>query len=283
MPDTSAIQTDIFHKIETGELNLPSLPDIALRVRKAIQNEDYTTVDIARIVQSDIPLTARLIQIANSPLYRGVVPVEHCHQAISRLGLKVTRNLVTSFTLRRTFNAKNEGIRKKIENVWKHSVKVAAIGFTLARVSPKLDPDRAMLAGLLHDIGVLPVYTFVEQYPSVVNNDTEVSEIAQSIRAQLGEMILRHWRFEDAFVDVARDAENWFREGGEQPDYADVIIIAQLHAMHSETTVAADLPAINEVPAFKKFPVFKFGENASIELMHEAQEEMQELQRLLIG
>lgn len=92
--DIEDIKIQLLDELNSGKLVLPGLSDIALRVRKIISSDDADVASVAKVIQSDIPLTARLIQVANSPLYRGVVKVDTCHNAISRLGLDVTRDLV---------------------------------------------------------------------------------------------------------------------------------------------------------------------------------------------
>lgn len=259
---------------------MPGLPDIALRVRKAISREDADVNVITRLVQTDIPLTARLIQIANSPLYRGVQPVEDCQKAITRLGLDVTKNLVTSFALRRAFTAKTAKSRKRVEKVWKHSVQVAAIAFILSRITPRLNPDHAMLAALIHDVGVLPLLAWLENRPELICDEAQVDQLVAGLRVSLGRLVLEHWRFDPEMLDVINAAEDWFRDPAELPDYGDVVLVSQIHAAFGKPEGKV-LPSMDQLPAMKKFPVFKLGPAASMELLAEAQEEMKELQKLL--
>lgn len=280
--EPDVIEQDILERISSNKIVLPGLPDIAVRVRQAIQHDDISTADIARVIQTDIPLTARLVQIANSPLYSGVTPVDNCNQAVSRLGLNVTRNLVTSFALRRVFSAKDSLTHQRMATLWKHSVKVAALAFTLSRITPGLDQERAMLAGLVHDIGNLPLLAYCAIEPELLRHPSVYTELESRLRGRLGMHILKSWRFEDEFVAVANEAENWLRVGGEKPDYVDVILIAQVHADFGEHRLK-NVPELARLPAFPKFPIFKFGADASTELLHEAQDEIAELYQLLVG
>jgi HD-like signal output (HDOD) protein len=68
-----------------GELKTPSFPDVALKMRKAIQ-QDCEIADIVKIVNLDPVVSAKLIQIVNSPVYRSVNPISNCLNAINRLG-----------------------------------------------------------------------------------------------------------------------------------------------------------------------------------------------------
>ncbi len=281
MVSHNQVFNDIKWLLDEGKLQLPALPDIALRVKKAIDEQDLEIDDIAKIIQSDIPLAGRIIQIANSPMYRGGRSVQHCSDAISRIGLNVTRNLVTSFALKRLFTAKNSKIRRQTESVWNHSVKVAAISFVLARISLGFDPDRAMLAGIVHDIGVLPFLAYMENHADQLGVDENTqTELLAQLRGPLGELILLDWGIDDAFLMVAREAEQWQRNPSPEPDLCDIVLIAQIHASFSDKNIK-DRPVLDQVPAFKKFPVFSLGPSSSIELLEEASDEIAQIKRIL--
>lgn len=278
--DAERIAQEIEIAVKSGQQQLPGLPDIAVRVRNAISKEEADVQTIAKLVQSDIPLTARLIQIANSPLYRGVMPVEDCLKAITRLGLDVTKNLVTSFALRRAFSARNSRTRKRVEQVWKHSVQVAAIAFILGRITPRLNPDHGMLAALIHDVGVLPLYVYAENHKELLNDSEALDSLEKELRTRLGKMVLAHWRFDKEFLEIIDAAEDWLRDPSPEADYGDVVLISQVHAAFGKPEGEL-MPPLDQIPAHSKFPVFKLGPAASMELLSEAQDEMKELQKLL--
>lgn len=263
------------------ELELPGMPDIAQRVQRAIKNPDYSTADIAKIVQTDIPLSGRIIQVANSPLYKGAMPVENCQAAVTRLGMKVMKNLVTSFALKRLYTAKTSLVRKKMDRLWKHSVKVGAIAFTLARITPGFDPERAMLAGLVHDIGELLILQFSEKQAPLKENPELLQHFIRTFKYKLGAVILKQWRFEKDIIDVSLNSEDWQRNPSEKPDYADVILVAHVQERLLSKTLPKGVEAFSELPVYKKFPVFTLGADAHRELLSESQDEIAELQRLL--
>jgi len=264
-----------------GKLQLPGLPDIAERVQRAINKEDYNTADIAKIIQTDIPLSGRIIQVANSPLYKGVMPVEHCQAAVTRLGMKVTRSLVTSFAVRRLYTAKKAHTRKQMEALWKHSVKISAIAFTLARITPGFDPERAMLAGLVHGIGELLILQFAEGQKSLLDDKKLLKTFLETFKFKLGAVVLKQWRFEKDLINVVLNSEDWFRDADEKPDYADVIIVAHIQEKLINNRLPIGVKDFSQLPVYEKFPIFKLGTDAHKELLSESQDEIAELQRLL--
>jgi len=280
LAELDALKEEISTLMKAGKLKLPGLPDIAVRVRQVINRADYSTAELARVIQSDIPLTARLIQVANCPLYKSSMPVEHVHAAINRLGTKVVKSLVTSFALRRVYAAKSKVTTQLAERSWKHSLQVATIAFALARVTPKLDPEHVMLAALVHDIGILPVLAYVETHAVLQSDETKISQLVSHCRVELGVEVLRMWRFDDDVFDVVRYAECWDYEHSGIANDADAVIIAQLLALKL-VGEANGLPEPETLPAHRKFPMFKLGRAAYLELISEAKDEMAELTRLL--
>lgn len=271
---------DIRRLIETGDIDVPALPDIVLRVREAVGDPGRSVSDIGRLIQADFPLAGRLVQVANSPLYSSRRPVDHLHGAVMRLGATTTRNLVESFALRRVFFSPDPLLRVRVEEIWRHSVQIGVIAFTLARITPGLDADRALLAGLVHDIGELALLRMTELYPVLRADSTRLEQVILAMRGEVGAYVLEQWRVGPELVTVATEGESWYRDSQPGPDYCDVIVIAHIHAGLS---AQAQLPVLDfpNLPAFKKFPILRFGASSSVELLNEAQQEMLELQRLL--
>ncbi|MDH5300431.1 MAG: HDOD domain-containing protein [Gammaproteobacteria bacterium] len=278
--ELDTLREEISERMRAGQLKLPGLPDIAIRVRQVIDRTNYSTAELARVIQSDIPLTARLIQVANCPLYKSAQPVEHVHAAINRLGANVVKSLVTSFALRRVYAAKSKVTNRLAERSWKHSLQVATLAFALARVTPRLDPEHVMLAALVHDIGLLPVLAYAETDTTLQQAESRLQEVVDHCRVQLGVDVLKMWRFDDEFADVVRNAENWNYDHPGVANNSDVVIIAQLLASKLAGE-GQDLPEPESLPAHGKFPLFKLGRAAYLELIAEAKDEMAELTRLL--
>lgn len=282
MSDNSKqIFESIKRELLEGKIKLPGLPDIARRVQLAINNKDYGASEIAKIIQTDIPLSGRIIQVANSPLYKGVTPVENSQSAVTRLGMKVVKNLVTSFSVRRLYSGKSSLARSKVERLWKHSVKIGAISFTLARVTPGFDPERAMLAGLVHGIGELLILNYAEKNTNLLKDEALYKDVIKRYQHKLGAVILKQWRFDQALIQVALSSEDWFRDPSVKPDYADVILVSHLEELRIRNKMPEGVIDHANLPVYRKFPVFKLGDSAHKELLMEAQDEIGELQRLL--
>ena len=280
MDDCQALISKIKAEHEAGRLVLPSLPEIVVRVRQAVNDDDVNLGKIVKLIQVDPSLTARLVQIANSPLYRSRQPVENCLMAVNRLGLTTTRDLVTCLVLNNVFNAENKMLRSKLQKLWQHSCHVAAIASTIATVTPNLHEDTALLAGLLHDIGVLPILHYAAEVPEIFNSEEKLAFVINELRASLGQEILQKWNFDPILSAVSVEAENWLRNNEGNADYVDVVIVAQIHSYFGKES-NLDLPPLLTTPAFKKLGLSKLGPDASMEVLFEAEQGIRNIMSML--
>ena len=263
-----------------NQIMLPELPEVVMRIREAIRGEDFNLQQIAKVIQMDPVTTARLIQIANSPLHRGASPIEDCRSAISRLGLATTQEIVTCLAMQNVFADVSKKIQQQVRQVWDHSCMVAAFSYVIARVTPGLSEDKAMLAGLIHDIGVLPVLYYASDFPQLLKQPEMLQEVINRMRGTLGKAILKKWKFDEDLVAVPENAENWLRQHENRFDYSDVVILAQLHSFFGKPA-AKNLPALPEVPAFQRHGLYQLGPDASLELIDEAQQEIASIVHML--
>lgn len=230
MDSEQIFANELMDELVSGQLQLPTLPEVALRVRDAVEDENANASQIAEIIAQDAALSARLIQIANSPLYRGRQEIDRLSLVIARLGSKLVRNLVTSQVMKQMFQATHDVIDQRLRAVWEHSVQVAAIARALAGHCPGILPDQAMLAGLLHDIGALPILFRAEQRPELLGNSATLDTLIAHLHTRIGGAILSHWRFTDSLIEVAALHEDLDRSHTGEPDLVDIVQVANLQS-----------------------------------------------------
>lgn len=264
------------------KLPLPTIPDASMKIRRAINDEKANNMKIARVVQTDPTITARLIQVSNSPFYRGRKTIESCPEALTRLGLKVAQNLITSFSLKTVFKARNRLIRNRMIELWQHSSYVAAICAVLAHKTPGFDPDRAMLAGLVHDIGSVPILTLADRFPELSDDPLPLDRAIEDFRGHVGALIMRKWNFPKDFEEVVLNAENWYRNESKTPDYTDLVIVSQLHSLVGNIGIHR-YPKMHTLPAYTKLVTGKLDADLSMNILETAKEEIWEIQKLLIN
>ncbi|MFC1602814.1 HDOD domain-containing protein [Pseudomonadota bacterium] len=273
---------DFFCKLQDGHFDIPCMPDIAIRISKAVNNPNTTSTDIARIIQMDPALAARIIHVVNSPLYASRHRIDNCPDAVTRLGRATTRSLVLSFILKNLFRTKHTILRDRMSELWAHSRKVAAVCHVLARLGSKLDPDRAMLAGLIHDIGAVPILSAAKDYPNLIDNPELLDKTVNRLQAQVGALVLQEWNFMDELTDVALQAENWIRDESDTIDYIDLVVLGQLHA-YIGTPHMQKLPRIDLVPAFHKLGNGKLTPQQSLRIIEKSKSDIQAVEQILDG
>jgi len=276
------IYWQLHEQIEAGRLQLPSLPDIALRIAKTVNNPTTDSADIARVIQADPGVAARLISVVNSAAYRGRAPIDNLQDAVTRLGHDVTHNLVISFALGSLFRSRSPLLQRKMAALWSHACHVAPICHELARVTPGLDPDKALLCGLVHDIGALPVINAARSHPAIGTDPELLERLLRRLKGELGGLVLRKWQFGEDFVQAALHAEDWMQDIDDRPDYVDLLLVAQLHAAIGRPEMA-QLPRIDLLPAFHKLALGRLTPRHSIGILENSRAQIEALRGLLLA
>ena len=242
------ILNELIDELEHDKLVLPSLPEVALKVRDTVEDENAGTKDIAKVIATDAALSARLIQVANSPLLRGAKHIDSVDMAVTRMGRTIVKNCVNSLIVQQMFQPTTEVTDKLFREFWEHSTEVAAISQALAGFA-RQKPDQAMLAGLVHDIGALPIIKRAEDVPELLDNEAMLREIILEIHTRIGTALLTKWDFPAEIIAVAREHEDLKRDKSGAPDLVDVVIAANLQSYFGKNHPHAKV-SWSTVPAF---------------------------------
>jgi putative nucleotidyltransferase with HDIG domain len=267
---------EILADLRSNRLKLPTLPQVAIKISDIINDPNATTKNVARVISADAALSARMIQVANSPMVRAISPVDNVQMAITRMGMSMLRNVVTSFLVQQLFHSKHQRLRQQVAELWNHSVRVAAISHVLAERYSRIKPDEAMLAGLIHDIGKLPIIAKADDLPALADNEKIMDELSHRLHAKLGKIIVDTWGFAPAVVTAVAEHEN-LQRNSESLDLADIITVANLlsYAGKEHRLTKTDWTT---VPAFEKLGL---SPEDSIATLNEARGEISEIIGLL--
>ncbi len=270
----SAFFNEFCNAYKKDELRVPSLPDVALRLRSALQKE-IAIADAVKIINLDPVIASKLIQVVNSPLYRSVNPTASCFDAVIRLGLKTSQNLVTSLSLSNLFISTNKQLHKKIQTVWKQSIQVASLSYVLAIISHRLNADEALLAGLIHLIGALPVITFAESLDKNTYTESELDQTIAVLQSSLGSSILKKWRFPVNLQHIPVQVSNWYYDNGKTLQLNDLVLLAKFHSLLG-TVHMQKLPPLNTLPSFHKFGDTALTPDMSLQALQDAKQQIAE-------
>lgn len=247
------IATQIIEAIDKDELVLPTLPEVALSVREVADDPEASITDLSRVISQDAALSARIIKVANSPLFRAPREIEDLNMALSRLGMQYTSNLAIGLAMEQMFQATNDFVDKKLREVWARSGEIAGICHMLCKHRTKLRPDQAALSGLVHQIGVLPILAFAEDNQELLQNKAALEKIIEAIHPHIGIKILTSWEFHSDMRQVPKDCFRFTRQAP-QADYADIVTIAMLQSYIADGSKYTDTD-LTQVTAFARLGI----------------------------
>lgn len=222
--------TELVQDLNSGKLSLPILPEVAINVRNIVNNPNASAGDMANIIVTDAALSANLIKVANSPLFRGQQEIESVQMAVARLGVNLIRNLVTSLMMKQLFNAKSPILANKVRELWECNMQIAATSHVLGSICSTVPSDEAMLAGLIHNIGALPIMMRADDNPDLLENIDVLDNLLEKLSSRLGKMILEAWHFPQSLIDVAAEYQDLSRDKKPNADMVDVVQVALLQS-----------------------------------------------------
>lgn len=233
-----SIVNEIRDAIKANRLDLPTLPETAIKIQDLIDDPNVSANKLVNLLSSDPVISMHIIRAANSAALSNGQPARELRAAISRLGYRMLRSLVMNITMTKLFQARSPLIDRQLKELWKHSREVAANSYVLAQQQKHLKPEQALLAGLIHDIGSLPLYLYADRHHSRLDPKT-LEELIHKFSVTIGTRLLQNWNFPDELVDVVAGHENLQRNNSSNlPDYVDVVTMANLQIAGTAKFVA---------------------------------------------
>ena len=260
-------------ELSTKSLVFPTSVNITMRIRSALNDPNATTDKVAHIVGAEPVLSAQLLRLANSAVMNlGGKPVTDLHSAIPRLGYALVRNVAISVGMRQLTQATPQGSKDpRTEELWQHCILVAALSYVLAKKLTRLNPDEAMLAGLLHDIGAFYILTRAKNYPDLFTDEVALEDLIYQWHTEISQAILQSWEIPEEIAAAARDHELFDRVHYGPADLTDLVMVANVLANQS-TPGAPDAMDWQSAPS--AFARLKLDADTCATVMRESAEEI---------
>lgn len=278
--DIDPLLLKIEDDLNQNKLIIPSLPDVAIKVGLALKKEDSNATTMAQLIAVDPAITLKLLKVANSALYAGKAEINSLAQAIARIGMEKTHKLVIVFALRDLFRCKNKQLNRRMEALWAHSRKIAAVCQVLSNDIEYLNPDIALLSGLLHDVGVLAILAYAQTTPQIINNDLALDTTINKLRGKVSRAILESWQLPHNLGFIAEHADTWDYEHDGDADYLDTVIVAQLFSFPHDAK-PENAPNVENTPAYLKLHLNDEEEDSGLVVLMDADAEIAEIEDLL--
>lgn len=284
----------LVQEAQLGELVFAASVATSLKVQEAIDVADCSLEHATKIILNEPLLAAKVVAVANSAAYaRSGGEINNVRAAISRLGFNTLRALVASLVMKQIAGAsKNITIRAKINQLWEHSAQVAALAQVVARRITNVDPDTAMFAGIIHEVGGFYLLSRAEEFPCLIEpddlsansadeSDDEMSEATPHIDAMeviIGRAVLANLKLPGE-VNSAVEAL-WYGLRAMPPEtLGDTLLLAN---ELSRTVSPLDTRTDSETDRCESEIDFVVGEGSLQSILEESEEEVQTLSAALI-
>ncbi|WP_317204879.1 HDOD domain-containing protein [Janthinobacterium sp.] len=158
-----------------GELTFPTSVDASLKLQQALSDPDCHIDAATKLVQANPLLAARTVAIANSVAYnRSGNEIAGVRAAVQRMGVRTLQSLVAALIVRQLGSAVSDPlIKARMAQLWEHTAHVAALAQVLARRVSKVDPDTAMFAGIMHEVGGFYMLSRAAEFPGILDGEPE--------------------------------------------------------------------------------------------------------------
>ncbi len=189
--------------------DLPTIPIVATKVLQLLNNPDVRVEEIADLMLTDQVMTARVMKLLNSPVYKPTQEISSLKRALVYLGLRHIRELALTTSVIHAFDTTTGAL--ELNAFWEHSFGVGMVSKIIAKKIGFLDSEKAYISGILHDLGevflssflrepFMKVLEYVETH-SVKLVDAE-EELLGTTHCEIGLSMARKWNFPDSYCDV---------------------------------------------------------------------------------
>ena len=236
----------IYHAVRDGRLVLPSLPRSEARSHALANDEGKGSNDPVSILSTDPALAADLAQ-----------------------------------GLRGMFTSSNPHCADLLRLAWRHATEISALSVVIARRVTGQNPEQAMLAGLVHELGVMVMLAELPNHPALVADRDTLKVAVRELKHQVTAMILRAWKFPERFVEATFAAEHWTRPHASSPDLCDTLLLAHWHAPTADLPWADPRPS--QCPVLTGLAPEVLDECGRLRCVTEARDELAKMRALLGG
>lgn len=252
--EDNSIVSHLYRNLMDQSISLPSLPSVADRIQKIYKGRSTNLEDMVQILLSYPDVAKKINNVARSAKNTDLRTTEKIRYSIRHLGILPVYCLIMTYAVGRLVKRLPADQMQRVRSFWDHSLNVAAISRILAKQTRSFSPDLAMLAGLIHGIGVLVIDDRLLHHHELMLDHLEIDHAIQVMRPEISSMLLRRWDFDDALILVAEECGNWSRDNEGPVDLCDLVLVANYYGMlHSDQNHS--LPKVSAIPAVEKLGI----------------------------
>lgn len=228
---TSALSAMIGAELASGRVTFPTFLEASLRIKKCADDPDASLSDIAKLINAEPVLSARVIRVANSALLNpGGKAISAIGPAVVRIGLLPVRTLAFVVAAQQLENdLRSPALKLMASALWLRSVDVATRAHVLARHFRVCPPDKALLVGMLRSVGEFYLLARISAFPELAAHSDRVKDFIATWRSPVGAAVLEAFELPTEILESVEDGALY---GGLWPpnDLGDLLFIAALSA-----------------------------------------------------
>ncbi len=216
-------------------LIFPTSLSATMNIRRAILQDDISNDTLARIIGTEPVLSAQILKLSNSAAFNSTSKLNaDLKTATMRLGYAKVKNLTIAVGMKQLTEHKdiNKEIAQLMEGLWSRSVRVASFSYVLAKNLTRVNPDNALLAGLLHDVGKFYILNRANQYQTLFTSKRALWSLVDAWHSNIGAAILENWSVSEDIQNAVQNFKNpeYIHRGS--VDLTDAIFAADLLDAH---------------------------------------------------
>ncbi|MFT5503899.1 MAG: HD-like signal output (HDOD) protein [Gammaproteobacteria bacterium] len=278
--EESRLFDSLFLAYREKRLQLPALPEAAIKIRQVVNTPEIGTNEIIEIVQTDPVLSARLVKVANSPLYGTWREIKSVRDAVKRLELETTQNLSFNLSIKQIFSANTMLVKNQLTRLYEESIAVSSLAFVITDEKfNDLDPEQALLAGLMHNFGLIPILKYVDNHHEMVTTLESLNKSLVNLELPISTLLFQQWNFDEVFIEVVEQVANWNRNTAASVDYVDIVIASKLIYLQQTNCLDEGLD-FNNVPIIRKLGLNDLDDNGQY-LYERVAQQVDDMQQLL--
>lgn len=256
-------------ELHLHHVRLPSLRATASQALRTTSQDDVTNQEIVEAISSDPGIAAKFLKMSNSALFSSEGPVRDLQKAVERLGTFPSKEITACFAFRDVFKNMSPELNEMLKEQVQASQQVSAMAAAVAEMTDAVDPQVAALAGLLHNVGVLPVFGYATRNVAYAMNSNLVARAIERLAEEVGVLIAKKWRFGDEIIASLEEGSNWLYDAGDTCDLVSVILTAKYHYALSKNGFKG-LPKPKDVPSLAVVSKGNFSEEFSFRILEGA-------------
>jgi HD-like signal output (HDOD) protein len=252
--EDNSIVNHLYHNLMDKSILLPDLPSVAGRIQRIYDDESTDVNALVRILISYPDVARKIKNVARYSQNFDLSVTEKTRRSIEHLGILAVYCLIMTYSVGKLVKRLPRNHMQLVSSFWDHSLNVAAISRILAKNTRLVSPDLAMLAGLIHGIGVLVIDDFLLQHSELMLDHLEIDHAIQVLRPEISSLLLRKWDFRDDLILVAEECGDWSRDKEGPADLCDLVLVANYLGLMKNNRDQS-LPHVDSMPAIGKLGI----------------------------